>query len=308
MRIKEIIKEENEEKHIFLEARQNSLKLLANSFYGYLGFFGARWYSIECARSVTAWGRFYIHKVIDKAQKEGFVVLYSDTDSVFLTLDGKTKTDAENFAKEINMELPGLMELEYEGFYPNGIFVSAKIGHFGAKKKYALISEKGILKIKGFETVRRNWSLIAKEVQENVLEIILRENDTVKALEYVKNVINELRTKKIPLEKVTIHTQLTKEILDYANKGPHVAAAQRLKNKGKHIAPGSIIKYVVTQGNDIIRNRVKLPEEIKETDYDSDYYIHNQVIPAVERIFNVLGYRKEDLLETKEQTKLEGFF
>ncbi len=308
MRIKEIIKEENEEKHLFLDARQNSLKLLANSFYGYLGFFGARWYSIECARSVTAWGRFYIHKVIDKAQKEGFVVLYSDTDSVFLTLDGKSKADAENFAKEINMELPGLMELEYEGFYPNGIFVSAKIGHFGAKKKYALISEQGILKIKGFETVRRNWSLIAKDVQENVLEIILRENDTNKALEYVKNVINELRTKKIPLEKVTIHTQLTKEILDYANKGPHVAAAQRLKNKGKQIAPGSIIKYVVTQGSDIIRNRVKLPEEIKEADYDADYYINNQVIPAVERIFNVLGYRKEDLLETKEQTKLEGFF
>ena len=308
MRIKEIIKEENQEKFTFLDARQNSLKLLANSFYGYLGFFGARWYSIECARSVTAWGRFYIHKVIGKAQQEGFIILYSDTDSVFLTLDGKSKEDAENFAKSVNLELPGLMELEYEGFYPNGIFVSAKMGQYGAKKKYALISEQGILKIKGFETVRRNWSLIAKEVQENVLEIILRENDTLKALEYVKNVINELRTKKIPLEKVTIHTQLQKEILDYAAKGPHVAAAQRLRNKGKQIAPGSIIKYVVTQGSDIIRNRVKLPDEITEADYDSDYYINNQVVPSVERIFNVLGYRKEDLLETKEQTKLEGFF
>ena len=32
------------------------------------------------------------------------------------------------------------------------------------------------------------------------------------------------------------------------------------------------------------------------------------VVPAVERIFNVLGYKKDDLLETKDQTKLEGFF
>ena len=308
MRIKEIIKEENDEKFVFLDARQNSLKLLANSFYGYLGFFGARWYSIECARSITAWGRHYIHKVIDKAQKEGFFVLYSDTDSVFLTLDGKLKNDAESFAEAINLELPGLMELEYEGFYPAGIFVSAKIGPFGAKKKYALMSEQGTLRIKGFETVRRNWSLIAKDVQEKVLEIILRENDTKKALEYVKEVINGLRNKTIPIEKVIIHTQLQKDILDYANKGPHVAVAQRLKNKGRNIGPGTIIKYVVTQGNDIIRNRAKLPEEIKENEYDADYYINNQVIPSVERIFNVLGYKKEDLLEIKEQTKLEGFF
>ena len=308
MRIKEIIKEEHDEKFAFLDARQNSLKLLANSFYGYLGFFGARWYSIECARSTTAWGRYYIHKVIDKAQKEGFFVLYSDTDSVFLTLDGKSKNDAESFAEAINLELPGLMELEYEGFYPAGIFVSAKIGAFGAKKKYALMSEAGTLKIKGFETVRRNWSLIAKDVQENVLEIVLRENDTQKALDYVKQVISDLRSKKIPLHEVIMHTQLQKEILDYANKGPHVAAAQRLKNKGKQISPGTIIKYVVTQGNDIIRNRVKLPDEVKDTDYDANYYIDNQVVPAVERIFNVLGYKKEDLLEIKEQTKLEGFF
>lgn len=308
MRIKEIMKEENDEKFVFLDARQNSLKLLANSFYGYLGFFGARWYSIECARSITAWGRHYIHKVIDKAQKEGFFVLYSDTDSVFLTLDGKSKNDAESFADSVNLELPGLMELEYEGFYPSGIFVSAKLGPFGAKKKYALISEQGILKIKGFETVRRNWSPIAKDVQENVLGIILRENNTKKALEYVKEVIEDLRSRKIPMDKVIIHTQLQKDISDYAAKGPHVAVAQRLKNKGKQIGPGSMIKYVVTQGSDIIRNRSKMPDEVKEGEYDADYYINNQVVPSVERIFNVLGYKKEDLLETKEQTKLEGFF
>ncbi|MEK6984192.1 MAG: DNA-directed DNA polymerase [Nanoarchaeota archaeon] len=308
IRIKEIIKDALEDKYIFLDARQNSLKLLANSFYGYLGFFGARWYSIECARSVTAWGRFYIHKVIDKAQKDGFFVLYSDTDSVFLTLDGKPKNETESFAKSINSELPGLMELEFEGFYPNGIFVSAKIGPFGAKKKYALLSEYGTLKIKGFETVRRNWSFIAKDVQERVLDMILRENNTKKALNYVKNTIDELRSKKIPKEKVIIHTQLQKDILDYAAKGPHVAVAQRLKNKGKSIGPGTIIKYIVTQGSDKIRNRSKFPDEVKEGEYDADYYINNQLIPGVERIFNVLGYKKEDLLEIKEQTKLEGYF
>ncbi|MBW2976449.1 DNA-directed DNA polymerase [Candidatus Woesearchaeota archaeon] len=307
-RVKGIMKDQADEKFAVLDARQNSLKLLANSFYGYLGFFAARWYSLECAQATTAFGRHYIKDVIEKAQKSGFKVIYSDTDSIFITLDEKTKEDSKKFLENINQELPGLMELEFEGFYPSGIFVSAKIGAFGAKKKYALFSEEGTLKIKGFESVRRNWSMIAKEVQEKVLEIILKEHNNKKALDYVKRAVDELRNRKIPLDKVIIHTQLQKEISEYDAKGPHVAVAQRLKNKGVPIGPGSMIRFVVLQGNDIIRNRSKIPEEVKENSYDPDYYIKNQVVPAVERIFNVLGYTKEDLLETKDQTKLEGFF
>jgi len=307
-RIKEIIKGNVDEKFAILDARQNSLKLLANSFYGYLGFFAARWYSIECAQATTAFGRYYIKDVDNKAEKFGFKVIYGDTDSLFITLEGKTKEDAEKFSERINEELPGLMELEFEGFYPSGIFVSAKVGAYGAKKKYALISENGTLKIKGFESVRRNWSMIAKEAQEKVLEIILRDNNKDKALKFVKKIIDDLRNKKIPLDKVIIHTQLQKEISEYDSKGPHVAVAQRLKNQGVNVGPGSMIRFVVLQGSDIIRNRSKIPEEVRENDYDAYYYIHNQVVPAVERIFNVLGYKKDDLLETKDQTKLEGFF
>jgi len=73
-------------------------------------------------------------------------------------------------------------------------------------------------------------------VQEKVLEIILRENNTKKALEYAKSVISDLRGKKVPVEMVIIRTQLQKEIGDYASRGPHVAVAQRLKNKGVEIA------------------------------------------------------------------------
>ncbi len=306
-RITEMIKE-GKEKNVFLDARSNALKLLANSFYGYLGFFGARFYSIESAESTTAFGRFYIKNVIEKAQQGGFKVIYSDTDSVFLTLDEKTKSDVEKFAEKINTELPGLMELEYEGFYPSGIFVSAKFGPYGAKKKYALISEDGNLKIKGFETVRRNWSFIAKETQENVLNIILREHDEKKAFKFVKGIVQDLREKKIPTDKVIIHTQLQKEIVDYDSRGPHVAVAQRLKNQGVDVGPGTLIKYVVTSGSDIIRNRAKLPEEVSSGEYDASYYIENQVVPAVEKIFEVLGYSRGDLVEHKEQKKLEGFF
>ena len=310
MRIKEIMKGIDNKKLKLFNARQYALKTIGNSMYGYMGFFGARWYSIECARSITAYGRYYIKEVIDSAQKTGFKVLYSDTDSIFLLLDGKIKNDTKKFIESINANLPGLMELEYEGFYPRGIFVSVKEGVYGAKKKYALLSEDGQIKIKGFETIRRNWSFIAKETQREVLNIILKQGDPKKAFNYVKGIITDLKDRKIPIEKVVIHTQLQKAVSEYDSIGPHVAVAQMMMDRGISVGPGSLIEYVITKGKDKekIRDRAKLPEEISKDDYDPDYYINNQIIPSVEKIFEVLGFEKDFLVKGIDQSRLDIYF
>ncbi len=309
-RVKEILKETKDEKtKLLLDARQESLKILANAFYGYLGFAMARWYSLESATAVTAYARYYIKRVIAEAEKRGFQVLYSDTDSVFLTFkEGLKKDDALKFAEYINMQLPGMMELDYEGLYTSGIFVSAKAGAYGAKKKYALLREDGYIKLRGFEAVRRNWSQIAKEVQETVIDIVLREHNVEKAKNYVKKVLSELRAKKIPNSKVIIYTQLQKNISEYESKGPHVAVAEKMREKGIPVGPGSLIKYIVTPSKGSIGEGAKVPEEVPDGDYDAEYYVNNQVVPAVDRIFAVLGVKEEELLEEKEQSKLKAYF
>lgn len=317
MRIKEIINKDKKQKDfgqkaktalMLLDARQYSLKIMANSFYGYLGFFGARWYSIECARSVTAYGRYYITKVIDMAKETGFNVIYSDTDSIFLTLDSKTRKDAEVFAAKVNSKLPGIMELELEGMFPAGIFVSAKMGVSGAKKKYAMLSEEGEIKIKGFETIRSNWSQIAKEVQEEVLNIILKEKDKEKAFNYAREVMKNLAARKIPLKKVIMHTQLTKEIEEYESIGPHVAIAKKMRAKGMEIVPGMRIEYIICKGKGKIRDKARLPAECKEGEYDEEYYLNHQLIPAIDKIFEVLGYSKEQISSGGKQKDLKAFF
>ncbi len=304
-RIKQMLKENKND--VLLNARSWALKDMANSFWGYMGFSAARWYSVECAESILGWARYYIKNVISKAQEAGFTVIYSDTDSVFITLGEKTKDDAMRFVEKINIDLPGVMEMEYQGFYPSGIFVATKAGEAGAKKKYALIDEKNSVKIVGFETVRRNSSFIAKDVQRDVLNIILKEGDSRKAAAYVRSVVMDLRANKIPLDKVVIHTQLSKNIEDYESIGPHVAAAQRMKIKGLDVSPGTIIKFVITKGTGKIRDKVKLVDETAQADYDADYYIEHQVIPGVEKIFIVLGIKKEDLLGAGSQSSLGSF-
>jgi len=307
MRRADIKKQMKQTKDPWLVARSNALKVLANSFYGYMGFAPARWYCIECAESTTAWARHYIHQAIDTATDAGFRVLYSDTDSIFLLLEQRSVDDAKKLVKGINAKLPGLMELEFEGNYPAGIFVSVRAGEGGAKKKYALIDDEGHMTIKGFETVRRNWSYIAKEVQHEVLRIILEEHDAEKAKRYVRDVIEKLRANELPVEKVVIHTAISKGTESYASVGPHVAAAKRMEARGERVGAGTLIDYVVVKGEGKIRDKAKLPDEIDRSEYDGEYYVQNQIIPGVERIFAVLGMNVDEFSEKSTQTSLSGF-
>ncbi|MBL7148167.1 MAG: ribonuclease H-like domain-containing protein, partial [Nanoarchaeota archaeon] len=271
-RVKEILKKE---KSKVLEARSYALKTVANATYGYFGFSGSRFYSKACAESITAFARYHIQDVIKKAKQKQFDVIYADTDSCCVNLQNKTKEQALEFLEEINRELPSLMELELESFYPRGIFVSKKGETQGAKKKYALIDEQGNIKIRGFETVRRDWSLIARETQKKILGLILKEGSHENALKYTKYIIQKLKNKEISLKDTIIITQLKLKLEDYKQIAPHVAVAKKMKEKGIEVKPGSSILFIVTESPGLIRDKARLPEEAKN--YDSEYYINNQV-------------------------------
>ena len=274
-----------------------ALKTLANATYGYLGFFAARWYSKECAESITALGRRYITDTIKKAEEKGFEVIYGDTDSLMITGNAK---NIQRFLDYINKKLPGIMELEYEGFYKRGIFVSTATG--GAKKRYALIDEKGNIEIKGFEFVRGDWSKIAKEAQEKVLEFVLN-NKEKEAVKFVNEVIRKIKKGGIDKEKLVISRQLTKDLESYTQIAPHVKVARDLKKRGIQISRGLIIQYIITREGKSISEKARWFEEAKN--YDSGYYINNQVIPAALRILSILGYSENDFLN--EQKNLAGF-
>ncbi|MFP3949518.1 MAG: DNA-directed DNA polymerase [Candidatus Micrarchaeia archaeon] len=289
-------------------ARSYALKILANSFYGYLGYARSRWYNRNCAESVTSWGRQHIKELEKKAEKAGFRVLYMDTDSVFLLLGDRTKEEALEFLEEINSELPEKMELELEDFYSRGVFVSKKHQKeaTGAKKKYAMLSEDGSIKIKGFELVRRDWSAVARETQRKVLEAILKEGRKQKAVEIVKEVIEELKKGKMPMEKVSIYTQLKKDPKNYDIKSPELSAAQKAMERGRKIGRGSIISYVITQKGKSISDKAELAEFAEN--YDPQYYIDNQVLPSVMKILKELGYDEYELKHGGKQKGLGDWF
>lgn len=293
LELKKQLKTLNPESHEYLEldTKQKALKTIINASYGYYAYPASRWYSKECAEAITALGRYWIKEVLTKAEQKGFHPIYADTDSAFLKID--SKEEVLQFIKEINQSLPGVMRLDFEDFYVKGLFVPRQIGGV-AKKRYALVDEKGRLKIRGLEVVRRDLCRYARATQQEILRICLIEEDIPKAFKYLDERIKALREGKYDLKDLVVYEQLSKPVSEYKLISPHVAAAKRLLEKEIPVGEGSVIGYIIQKGSGSISERAYPIELAEPSKIDIDYYIENQILPTAMRILKV--FKKENKL------------
>ncbi len=270
-----------------LDARQKAVKVITNASYGYAGWIGARWYMKPVAEAATAWGRYTILETVKMAEKAGLKVVYGDTDSLFIKHE---KEKIEKLEKDIEREL----RLEIE---PGKIYV--RVFFTEAKKRYAGLLPDGSLDIVGLEVIRGDWATVAKNVQEKVLEIILKEQSPKKAANFVQQVINELWQKRVPYHDLIIWKTLTKPIEEYAVKASHVEAAKMLADKGWKLTVGDKVGYVILTGTGRLYERVKPYVFATYDEVDIEYYVSRQVVPAAKRVLEFFGITEEQLLKSK---------
>ena len=98
------------------QARQASFKILINSFYGYLGFSGARFGDGELAAEVTRRGRELLQSLIDEFTRHGCRMLEADTDGIYLSAESYYDRPEALLALVVPM-LPAGIELEFDGRY-----------------------------------------------------------------------------------------------------------------------------------------------------------------------------------------------
>ena len=301
---RKIVKEEwKKDGSAMKKARSNAYKLLANATFGYQGFFGARYYSREAAAATLAYVRKLTHDTMDKISGEGYRIIYGDTDSIAFLSDGKSHEEIVSLLKEINEKLPGIIELDLEGFFRRGLFVAKRDSKIGAKKKYALIGEDDKVKIRGFETVRRDWCRLSRNLQDSVLRKILIDGNEKAALKEVLEVVNKLKSRDVELEDLMIKTKMKRDVGDYVAEGPHVVAARRMAEAGVGVGVGTYVEYFIGEGSGKkVGDRVFLAGE--RVKYDVEYYLKKQILPAVEGIFDVFGVDVAAVLDGERQKKL----
>lgn len=267
-----------------------AIKILMNSFYGVMGSFGCRFYHPDLPNAITSTGKWLLLGSKDYLEQKGYKVLYGDTDSLFVKIKDVEAEEADHcgnmMAEDLNAYWKGklredffinsYLELEYEKFYRKFVLTQSRGSESGAKKRYAgLFADQENKKIEfvGMESVRSDWTKLAKDFQAELYDRILNNKE-------INNWINDfvvlLRQGHFD-NKLIYRKKLRKEIDEYIkNIPPQVKAAKMLDDKSNSV------KYVITKKGPV-------PIALNPTDIDYDHYIDKQLKPVADSILSILG-------------------
>jgi DNA polymerase I len=287
----------------YLYSKQYAFKTVANAFYGYSGYIRARFYVLDIASGITSTGRHLIKKTKEIVHsKTPYTVIYGDTDSVMVELKTKDLKEAFKIGDEvsdiINEGINHILHIKIESIFKTVILL--------AKKRYAAWNfepmkegwDETVL-TKGIETVRRDWCDLVSETLKNVLDTILKEQDVDQAVKIVKETVNNIKMGNIPVDKLVITKSISRSPKNYKGVQPHVELLKKMRKRDPTSAPGvgDRVGYVIVKGTQMISKRAEDPEYVKDNKIpiDSKYYIESQLLPPLERVFEVLKVSKTDL-------------
>ncbi len=275
-----------EELRNWYDVVQRAMKVYINASYGVFGHEKFPLYALPVAESVTAIGRMIITKSLEKARKLGLMVLYGDTDSLFIWSPDGAKL---NKLREWIRENFGL-ELEIDKRYR---FVA-----FSLKKNYLGVLQDGSVDIKGLVGKKKHIPEFVKEAFNDAaskLGSIETPQDIMRISSWLKEILQEiyrkLRDKEYTLDRLSFKMTLGKPLESYTKNTPqHVKAALMLVREGISISQGDNILFVKVRG----REGVKPVQLAKVSEIDIEKYIES-LRSAFEQILAPLSIEWEEI-------------
>ena len=280
------------------QALQLAIKIIMNSFYGVLGSTGCRFFNPKLASSITKRGHELLTRSKSHIEDQGYGVIYGDTDSLFVLIGpGKDEDECKDIGTtlanalnkwwkkilEDEYRLPSNLEIEFETHYIRFFMPTIRGSEVGSKKRYAgyVRNKAGDLemKFKGLESVRTDWTPLAREFQQELYRRIFFEEPYE---EYMRNLVEEMLSGSRD-DSLVYRKRIRRKLEDYTkNVPPHVQAARKLEKAGKWV------EYVIT---------INGPEPIQKTESPLDYahYLDRQLAPVADNILHLFNTSFESI-------------
>ena len=286
-----------------LHAKQLGLKLLANVTYGYTAAsFSGRMPCSEIADAIVESGRATLErciKFIHEESKWGAAVIYADTDSLFVSMLGKSKNEAFRIGHEITDTItknnPIPIKLQFEKIYLPCVLLSKK-RYVGFKYENAMERDP-IFDAKGIETVRRDGCPAGSKCLESSLKILFRTKDLSLVKEYLYRQWNKILSGRVSVQDFIIAKEV--KLGTYKSKkslpnGAYIAEMKMAQDELAEPEYGDRVPYVIVnrKSKTSLRQSSVTPEEAANNPslmLNSEYYIVKQIIAPLQRVFSLMG-------------------
>jgi len=276
-----------------------ALKIIMNAFYGVLGSSGCRFFDTRLASSITMRGHQIMRQTRALVEAQGYEVIYGDTDSTFVWLGSAHSQDdasriglalvqhvndwwREHLRSEFGLQ--SALELQYETHFSRFLMPTIRGAEEGSKKRYAGLVVRGDgseeMVYKGLETVRSDWSPLARQFQQELYQRIFHRQPHQ---DYVRDYVR--RTLSGELDDLLIYRKrLRRQLDDYErNVPPHVRAARLADDyndrlgRPRQYQRGGWISYVISVNG-------PEPLEVRQAPIDYDHYVTRQLQPVADAI------------------------
>jgi DNA polymerase I len=304
------------------DLRQNALKWLLVTCFGYTGYRNARFGRIEAHEAICAWSRDILLTTIEEAQQDGWEVLHAIVDCVWLVdrrqrSQSEQRNDAERFAARVT-ERVGI-PLEFEQHYDFIAFLPSRVHGSGSLTKYWAYGG-GEYKVRGIELRQHSTPPWVRDLQEKGLTLLATGHTDAgvpgpesqqRVFQLYRAELQRFMDGDVPLHALVIARRVTSTLNDYRVKNLTYAALQRAHQQGQHVPPGGKIRYVVmdSRANEPL-DRVLLAEELPSTANNiSGCFQHYQQLAerAVWALLAPFGWTTERLNMEGQQATLLDF-
>ncbi|GHE83599.1 DNA polymerase II [Thalassotalea profundi] len=284
-------------------ALSQAIKIIMNSFYGVLGSTGCRFFDPRLSGSITKRSHEILKTTQHWIEKEGYRVIYGDTDSIFIHVGEDKNSEQsqtlgielaelinnklkENLAKRFSIESE--LEIEFETYFSQFFMPTIRGLDIGSKKRYAGLVEKAgqqQLIFKGLESVRTDWTELAKEFQRTLYLKVFNQECVV---DYVKETVAKTYSGEFD-DKLLYRKRIRRKLDHYVkNVPPHIKAARladqqnRESNKPLKFQNKGWIEYYLTTSGPQAKGYVNAP-------LDYQLYVERQLASVADAILPFIG-------------------